>query len=67
MKELKKSKWSDDLDEDDDDAQRSQGIRRGNSSALSGLIQAYSKEGKSVRWGDQVCLLIILLYYYFNT
>ncbi|KAM7479986.1 hypothetical protein LguiA_028199 [Lonicera macranthoides] len=54
VKELKKSKWSDDLDEEDDDARRTQGIRRGNSTALSGLIQAYSKEGKSVRWGDQV-------------
>ncbi|KAK3023999.1 hypothetical protein RJ639_045019 [Escallonia herrerae] len=51
VKELGRSKWSTDLDEDD--TERTEGTK-GNSSALSGLIQAYSKEGKSVRWGDQV-------------
>ncbi|KAJ9163651.1 hypothetical protein P3X46_023296 [Hevea brasiliensis] len=51
VKELGKSKWSDDLDEDD-----TEGYERmkGNLNALSGLIQAYGKQGKSVRWSDQV-------------
>ncbi|CAK9155682.1 unnamed protein product [Ilex paraguariensis] len=53
VKELGKSKWSDVLDEDD--AQRT-GVAKGNLSALSGLIQAYGKGGKSVHWGDQVCI-----------
>lgn len=52
VKELRRSKWSDDVDEGD--AQRTESSKR-NSSALSGLINAYSKEGKSVCWGDKVC------------
>ncbi|XP_048228655.1 YLP motif-containing protein 1 isoform X2 [Ricinus communis] len=51
MKELLKSKWSHDLDEDD--ADRSAGAKS-DVSALSGLIQAYGKQGKSLRWSDQV-------------
>ncbi|CAK7322862.1 unnamed protein product [Dovyalis caffra] len=48
LKELGKSKWSDDLDEDD--TQGSEGKRANN--ALSGL--AYRKQRKSVHWSDQV-------------
>ncbi|MCE3049553.1 hypothetical protein HAX54_045143 [Datura stramonium] len=51
IKELAKSKWSSDLDEDD--TRRNEYTTK-NLNALSGLIQSYSKEGKSVRWGDQV-------------
>lgn len=51
VKDLGKSKWSSDLD--DDDTQRNKDATK-NVNALSGLIQSYSKEGKSVRWGDQV-------------
>ncbi|KAF7838423.1 pollen-specific leucine-rich repeat extensin-like protein 1 isoform X1 [Senna tora] len=47
---LGKSKWSEDFDDDENDHTES---RKGNSSALSGLIHAYGKEGKSVHWGDQ--------------
>lgn len=54
VKELRKSKWSDDVDDDDDYDDSLKG-KIGNSSALSGLLQAYSKKsGKSVRWGDEV-------------
>ncbi|XP_050223688.1 uncharacterized protein LOC126673545 isoform X2 [Mercurialis annua] len=45
-----KSKWSEDLDEDDTEG--SEGVK-GNLNALSGLIQAYGKQGKSVCWSDQ--------------
>ncbi|KAG6386112.1 hypothetical protein SASPL_155000 [Salvia splendens] len=51
MKDLGKSKWSNDLD--DDDVCKTETIR-GNSSALSSLINSYSKKGKSVRWADQI-------------
>lgn len=51
VKELAKSKWSSDLDEDD--TRRNKDATK-NLNALSGLIQSYSKEGKSVRWADQV-------------
>lgn len=51
VKDLGQSKWSEDLDEDV--AERSK-LVKGDSSALSGLFQAYGKEGKSVHWGDQV-------------
>lgn len=51
VKGLAKSKWSSDLDEDD--TRRNEDATK-NLNALSGLIQSYSKEGKSVRWGDQV-------------
>ncbi|KAG8652489.1 hypothetical protein MANES_06G096000v8 [Manihot esculenta] len=50
VKELGKSKWSDDLDEDDKEG--SKGMKR-NLNALSGIIQAYGKQGKTVRWSDQ--------------
>ncbi|KAL6973319.1 hypothetical protein U1Q18_027499 [Sarracenia purpurea var. burkii] len=50
VKELGRSKWSDDLD--DDNAKRTKSTE-GNSNALSGLIKAYAKEGRSVHWGDQ--------------
>ncbi|XP_010925361.1 uncharacterized protein [Elaeis guineensis] len=49
VKELERSKWSRDLDED---IENSEGAGK-NSNALSGLIQAYSKSEKSVHWGDQ--------------
>lgn len=52
MKDLGKSKWSNDLD--DDDVGKTE-TTRGNSIALSSLIKSYSKKGKSVRWADQVC------------
>lgn len=52
VKELGKSKWSNDLD--DDDVHKTEATM-GNSSALSSLIKSYSKKGKSVRWADQVC------------
>ncbi|XP_011047152.1 PREDICTED: YLP motif-containing protein 1 isoform X2 [Populus euphratica] len=50
LKELGKSKWSDDLDEGD--TQGSESMRTNN--ALSGLVQAYQKQRKSVHWSDQV-------------
>lgn len=52
VKDLGKSKWSTDLDEDD--IQKDENTKR-KLNALSGLIQSYRKEGKTVRWGDQVC------------
>lgn len=51
VKDLGSSKWSNDLNEDDDETS---GVVKGNSNALSGLFQLYVKEGKSVHWGDQV-------------
>lgn len=62
MKELGRSKWSNDLDEDD--TERTEKVK-GNLNALSGLIQAYGKERKSVRWADQV--FIDGLYYYLSS
>ncbi|KAL5544402.1 hypothetical protein UlMin_008186 [Ulmus minor] len=50
VKELGRSKWSNELDEDD--TEKTEQVK-GNLNALSGLIQAYGKEAKSVRWGDQ--------------
>nr|XP_043635824.1 uncharacterized protein LOC122606976 [Erigeron canadensis] len=47
---LSKSKWSNDLD-GSESIEAEDGKRK--ASALSGLINAYSKEGKSVQWGDQ--------------
>lgn len=55
VKELGSSKWSNDIDEDD--TEKSAGPKE-NLNALSGLIQAYSKGGKSVHWGDQVSVLL---------
>ncbi|KAK4264232.1 hypothetical protein QN277_025440 [Acacia crassicarpa] len=51
VRELGKCKWSEEFDEDEND--RTEG-GKGNISALSGLIHAYGKEGKSVHWADQV-------------
>ncbi|KAL0292101.1 UNVERIFIED_CONTAM: YLP motif-containing protein 1 [Sesamum calycinum] len=51
VKELGKSKWSNDLDEDDVHNTEATG---GHSGALSGLIKSYSKKGKSVRWADKI-------------
>jgi YLP motif-containing protein 1 len=51
VKELGRSKWSDDLDEEK--TERTVGVKR-NVNALSGLIRAYGKDAKSVRWADQV-------------
>lgn len=59
VKELGRSKWSNDLD--DDDSERTDGLN-GHANALSGLIQAYAKEGKSVRWMDKVCVVFHLIY-----
>lgn len=50
VRELGKSKWSEDFDEDERETEG----RKGSISALSGLIHAYGKEGKSVHWGDEV-------------
>lgn len=52
VKELKTSKWSNEVDEGD--GQRYE-RSKSNSSALSGLISVYGKKGKSVSWGDKVC------------
>ncbi|XP_043723984.1 uncharacterized protein LOC122670984 [Telopea speciosissima] len=50
VKELRRSKWSHDVDEEE--IEKTEGAK-GNFSALSGLIQAYGKGDKSVHWGDQ--------------
>ncbi|OMO49956.1 YLP motif-containing protein 1 [Corchorus capsularis] len=47
---LSRSKWSNDLDEDETEGAEA---LKGNLSALSGLIQAYGKQSKSVHWSDQ--------------
>lgn len=52
VKELGKSKWSNNLDEDDIHKNET----KQNLNSLSGLIKSYRKDGKSVRWSDQVCL-----------
>ncbi|KAK7265772.1 hypothetical protein RJT34_33395 [Clitoria ternatea] len=51
VRELGKSKWSEDFGEDDID--QTEGMK-GNINALSGLIHQYGKDRKSVHWGDQV-------------
>ncbi|XP_051123126.1 uncharacterized protein LOC127246010 isoform X2 [Andrographis paniculata] len=51
VKELGKSKWSNDLD--DDDAHKTDGTVE-DPGALPNLIKSYSKKGKSVRWADKV-------------
>lgn len=61
---LSKSKWSNDLD--GKDTIEAEGEKK-KTSALSGLIQAYSKEGKSVTWGDQVRGLQVLLKSFYST
>ncbi|KAJ7945973.1 YLP motif-containing protein 1 [Quillaja saponaria] len=50
LRELGKSKWSKDFDQEDNE--RTEGVK-GSINALSGLIHAYGKEAKSVCWGDQ--------------
>ncbi|XP_057417418.1 uncharacterized protein LOC130711716 isoform X2 [Lotus japonicus] len=50
VRELGKSKWSEDFAEDD--IVHTEGMK-GNINALSGLIHQYGKEQKSVHWGDQ--------------
>lgn len=57
VKELGRSKWSNDPD---DDNEKIVGVKT-SVSALSGLIQAYGKKVKSVRWADQVFYSYILL------
>lgn len=60
VKQLGRSKWSNDnLDEDDTEGTRN--AAGGKANSLSGLIQAYGKEGKSVHWADQVCLFLFSL------
>ncbi|KAK9090643.1 hypothetical protein Sjap_023820 [Stephania japonica] len=51
IKELGRSKWS---HEEDEEVFKRPKSDIGNPNSLSGLIQAYSKEEKSVHWGDQV-------------
>lgn len=55
VKELSRSKWSNDLDEDEIEGPEA---IKGNLNAFSGLIQAYKKKGKSVHWSDQVFLIL---------
>ncbi|KAL7139171.1 hypothetical protein ABFS83_09G033000 [Erythranthe nasuta] len=58
VKELGKSKWSNDLDEDDVHKSKE---TKGKSIAFSSLIKSYGKKGKSVRWADQVCYYLFSL------
>ncbi|KAK9114129.1 hypothetical protein Syun_020926 [Stephania yunnanensis] len=51
VKELGRSKWS---REEDEEVFKRPKSDIGNPNSLSGLIQAYSKEKKFVQWGDQV-------------
>ncbi|KAK9104952.1 hypothetical protein Scep_021796 [Stephania cephalantha] len=51
VKELGRSKWS---REEDEEVFKRPKSDIGNPNSLSSLIQAYSKEKKSVHWGDQV-------------
>ncbi|KAF5204750.1 Ylp motif-containing protein [Thalictrum thalictroides] len=51
VKELGKSKWSNDADEED--IERSKHSKKA-PNVLSGLIQAYTRGDKSVHWGDQI-------------
>ncbi|XP_050122173.1 uncharacterized protein LOC126599773 [Malus sylvestris] len=51
VKELGRSKWSEILY--DDDSEKAEGVK-GKFNTLSGLINAYRKEAKSVCWSDQV-------------
>lgn len=56
VKDLSRSKWSNDLDAEEEGEKN-----KNNGGALSGLVQAYSsKEAKSVCWGDQVCVVLII-------
>lgn len=51
VKDLGRSKWSDNLD--DDDNERTE-VLKGKANVLSGSVRTYGREGKSVHWGDQV-------------
>ncbi|XP_074559499.1 uncharacterized protein LOC141815454 [Curcuma longa] len=51
IKELGCSKWSKNLEEEE--YEKPGGVRK-NLNALSGLMHAYTKGGKSVHWGDQL-------------
>lgn len=59
VRELHKSKWSEQFDVDEND-QADGG--KGNLSALSGLINAHGRKRKSVHWADRVILLFICLF-----
>ncbi|CAH9078740.1 unnamed protein product [Cuscuta europaea] len=50
VKDLGKSKWSTDLDEDE--VQKNENTSK--KSNVSGLVKSHRKEGKTVRWGDEV-------------
>ena len=62
FRDLGKSKWSEDYEEDDNDQTDN---LKGNVNVLSGILNAYGKEGKSVHWGDQVCNLNSVHFLYF--
>lgn len=55
IRELGSSKWSKDLGEED---KKLEDVGK-NINALSGLMHAYNKGGKSVHWGDQVYNIFI--------
>ncbi|KAL2936065.1 YLP motif-containing protein 1 [Bienertia sinuspersici] len=50
VKDLGRSKWSDNLDENDDE--RTEVLKR-KANVLSGLVKKNGRQGKSVHWGDQ--------------
>ncbi|KAL9258151.1 YLP motif-containing protein [Drosera capensis] len=50
VKDLGHSKWLGDLDDADAEGTEARKVK---SNSLSGLLQTYSKEGKSVHWGDK--------------
>ncbi|XP_057516050.1 uncharacterized protein LOC130797475 isoform X2 [Amaranthus tricolor] len=50
VKDLGRSKWSGNLD--DDDNERTE-VLKGKANVLSGSVRTYGREGKSVHWGDQ--------------
>lgn len=56
IKELGCSKWLKNLDEEEDEKAGGVGKKL---NALSGLVHAYTKGGKSVHWGDQVSDIFI--------
>ncbi|XP_022755412.1 uncharacterized protein LOC111303420 [Durio zibethinus] len=59
VKELSRSKWSIHLDEDEREG--SETIKE-NLNALSGLIQACGKKGKSVHWSDKVLYVFLVAF-----
>jgi len=50
-KDLTRSKWSDDLDDENINTKEPENV---DCNALSGLMQAYGKGDRCVRWADQV-------------